>query len=154
MRSPSVISLKSIRRLINVEQGSDEQRTFVINIFFTRITTVMWPHRVLKLHDPMPSAEDIKIWIIGFEQTGSALKIEREWTKTIHVPENVSAITAVLLKSLTSLMYENMLSLNSSSRNLRRILHNDLVSHEIYFKGGERCLKRKSTGRDFGMLKN
>lgn len=78
----------------------------------------------------MTSAKAIKIWITNFEEAGSALKKKLVRQKTIHTPDNVAAVRAALIKSPKCSARKHALSLNLSSRSLRRILHSDLNFHQ------------------------
>jgi hypothetical protein len=76
----------------------------------------------------MPSAHAIKTWIKNFEETGSTLKTKTGSVKSVCTPENVARVKGAQ-RSPTRSARRHAVSLGTSDRRVRRILHKDLHYH-------------------------
>jgi len=85
-----------------MEQWSGEQRAFAIKSFLKKNDSYVAAKRSFRvyfnllLHDLVPSAKVIKIWVTNFEETGSVLKKKAERKNTICTPENITAVRTTL----------------------------------------------------------
>ena len=122
-----------------MEQWSGKQRAYAIKSFYKNNDSYVAAQHEFRLHFNLKrhdSAKAIKIWITNFEETGSALKKKPVRQKTIRTPENVAAVRVALIKSpKRRSARKHALSLNLSSRSLRRILHSDLNFHPYKVQG-------------------
>ena len=104
------------------------------------------------------------------KETGILIdKPKREMSKTVHTPENITAVAESVCEALSTSIHRRSQQLNISETSLRRILHKDLdimpykvqlvqelklIGHPMRFRSAKWACDRLAEVADFGKKKS